>query len=315
MENIKDQFMGILKTIIDFIPNIISALVLLLVAWIVATIVKTIIVKGLKAIGLDKKLREKGLTDPDKKKDESKGLIKTLGKLAYFLVFLLFLPAVFDALEMKSVSKPINGMMGTIFDFLPKIIVAVVILAIGMFIAKVLGTLIKNLLNSINASKYNHYLNFGKNDRDGLDIPETAGWIVTALIGLFFVVQAINTVNLSVLNKIGTAIIGYLPLLLSGAIILALGFIGGNMLSKVVKKSTGNNMVGEAVKYIVVIVAVFMTLDQLDLAASIVNGAFLLILGAVAVAFAISFGIGGKEFAKRQLDKFENKANDDNFRK
>ena len=52
-----------------------------------------------------------------------------------------------------------------------------------------------------------------------------------------------------------------------------------------------------------------MTLDQLNFAQSIVNVAFLLILGAVAVAFAISFGIGGKSFAEKHYQKLNVKLN------
>ncbi|MDT3895222.1 mechanosensitive ion channel, partial [Staphylococcus arlettae] len=231
---------------------------------------------------------------------------QTFGKLAYFLVFLLFLPSVFDQLNMKSVSNPIKGMMTSIFEFAPKIIVAVIILVLGIFIAKVLGTLVKNILSGFNVSRFNKYVNFGDN-KESIDIPVAVGWVITTLIGIFFTVQALNTVNLSVLNQIGEAIIGYLPLVISGAIILALGFIGGNLLAKLINKSTGNAMLAEIVKYLVIIVSVFMTLDQLNFAQSIVNVAFLLILGAVSVAFAIAFGIGGKSFAEKQLNKFSEK--------
>lgn len=307
MSKITDSLFSALDSIIAFIPNLISAIILLIVAWLIAVIVKTIIVKGLSAIGFEKWLEKKGLTEAGSGKSESEGLIQTFGKLAYFIIFLLFLPSVFDALNMTSVSTPIKNMMGSVLDFLPRIIVAVVILVVGLFIAKVLGTLVKNLLTNLNVSKYNHYVNFGEN-KESIDIPSAAGWVISTIIGLFFVVESLNTVNLEVLNTIGEAIIGYLPLVISGAIILLIGFIGGNLLSKLIKRSTGNAFVSEIVKYLVIIVSVFMTLDQLNFAQSIVNVAFLLILGAVAVAFAISFGIGGKSFAEKTLAKIERKA-------
>ena len=298
MSKITDSFMNALDSIIGFIPNLISAIILLIVAWIIAVIVKTIIVKGLRAIGFEKWLEKKGLTEAGSGKSESEGLIQTFGKLAYFIIFLLFLPSVFDALNMTSVSTPIKNMMDSILNFLPRVIVAVIILIVGLFIAKVLGTLVKNLLTNLNVSRYNHYVNFGEN-KESIDIPSATGWILTTIIGLFFVVEALHTVNLQVLNTIGEAIIGYLPLVISAAIILVIGFVGGNLLSKLIKKSTGNGLVAEIVKYLVIVVSVFMTLDQLNFAQSIVNVAFLLILGAVAVAFAISFGIGGKSFAEK----------------
>ncbi|MEY9141890.1 mechanosensitive ion channel [Mammaliicoccus lentus] len=310
MSKITDSFMNALDSIIGFIPNLISAIFLLIVAWIIAVIVKTIIVKGLRAIGFEKWLEKKGLTEAGSGKSESEGLIQTFGKLAYFIIFLLFLPSVFDALNMTSVSTPIKNMMDSILNFLPRVIVAVIILIVGLFIAKVLGTLVKNLLTNLNVSRYNHYVNFGEN-KESIDIPSATGWILTTIIGLFFVVEALHTVNLQVLNTIGEAIIGYLPLVISAAIILVIGFVGGNLLSKLIKKSTGNGLVAEIVKYLVIVVSVFMTLDQLNFAQSIVNVAFLLILGAVAVAFAISFGIGGKSFAEKTLRKVEDKADSD----
>lgn len=310
MNDFGSAFMDMFQNIISFIPNILGALLYLLLAWIIAVVVKNAIVKGLGAIGFEEWLEKKGFVNSGEGKEKSEGLIQTLGKLAYFLVFILFLPAVFDALNMTSVSDPIRSMMTAIMDFLPRVLVAAVILVLGLFIAKLLGNLVKNLLNSVNASKYNSYVNFGEN-KDNIDIPVASGVIVTTLIALFFVVEALNVINLAVLNTIGEAIIAYLPLVLSAAIILTLGFVGGKLLSTVIKKSTGNAFLAEAVKYLVIVVAAFMTLDQLNFAQSIVNSAFLLILGAVAIAFAISFGIGGKSFAERQLSKFEQKVNDD----
>ena len=265
MSKITDSFMNALDSIIGFIPNLISAIILLIVAWIIAVIVKTIIVKGLRAIGFEKWLEKKGLTEAGSGKSESEGLIQTFGKLAYFIIFLLFLPSVFDALNMTSVSTPIKNMMDSILNFLPRVIVAVIILIVGLFIAKVLGTLVKNLLTNLNVSRYNHYINFGEN-KESIDIPSATGWILTTIIGLFFVVEALHTVNLQVLNTIGEAIIGYLPLVISAAIILVIGFVGGNLLSKLIKKSTGNGLVAEIVKYLVIVVSVFMTLDQLNFA-------------------------------------------------
>lgn len=306
MSNIVDSFTSVLDKIIGFLPNLIGAIVLLLIAWIIAIIVKKIIVKGLGALGFEAWLQKKGLVDDQGGNANADGIVQTFGKLAYFFIFLLFLPPVFDQLKMKAVSMPIKGMMTSMFNFAPKIVVAVIILIVGLFIAKILGTLVKNVLANFKVSRFNKYVNFGE-DKNSIDIPIATGWIISTLVGLFFTVQALNTVNLKVLNKIGDAIIGYLPLVISGAIILALGFIGGNLLAKLLNKSTGNAMLAEIAKYLVIIVSVFMTLDQLHFAKSIVNVAFLLILGAVAVAFAISFGIGGKGFAEQQLSKFSKK--------
>lgn len=310
MSDISEAFMDTLYTIINFIPSLIAAILYLLLAWIIAKIVKGIIVKGLGALKFEQWLRKRGLIQSTENNKGADGFVQTLGKIAYFIVFLLFLPAVFSALNMDAVATPISEMMTSILNFLPILLVSVILLALGLVIANLIGNLVETLLKNVNASKFNNYVNFGENE-DAIDIPVVAGWILKVLISLFFVVEAISTLNLEVLNTIGSAIIGYLPLVISAAIILSLGFIGGNILSKVIAKSTGNHLVAEVVKYLVVIVSVFMTLDQLNFAQSIVNVAFLLILGAAAVAFAIAFGIGGRSFAEKQLSKFEEKVKSD----
>ncbi|HIV81301.1 MAG TPA: mechanosensitive ion channel [Candidatus Salinicoccus merdavium] len=313
MSNIGNAFNDMFSNVINFIPSLIAALLYLLLAWIIATVIKNVIVKGLGALGFEEWLQKKGLVSATEGGQTSEGFIQTLGKIAYYLVFILFLPAVFSALNMDSVASPISQMMTNILNFLPTLLVSAVLLVLGLFIAKLVGTLVRNLLANINASKYNKYVNFGQN-KDAVDIPVATGWIVTTLIGLFFVVEALSVLNLEILNTIGAAIIAYLPLVLSAAIILALGFVGGNIISSVIVKSTGNRLFGEVIKYLLIIVAIFMTLDQLNFAESIVNAAFLLILGAVAVAFAISFGIGGRSFAEKQLAKFEKKVDSEDSR-
>lgn len=305
MNNIGSAFMDMFNSIIAFIPNLIGALLYLLLAWIIAVIVKNIIVKGLSKLGAEEWLKKKGLISSS---DEgaSEDFIPMLGKIAYFLVFILFLPAVFSALNMNAVATPISEMMTNILNFLPSLLVAIILLVLGIFIANIVGTLVTNVLAGLNARKYNKYVSFGE-DENAVDIPDASGMIVKVLIGLFFVVEALSVLNLEILNTIGGAIISYLPLVISAAIILTLGFAGGNILSGIIVKSTGNKLVGEVVKYLLIIMAVFMTLDQLNFAQNIVNVAFLLILGAAAIAFAIAFGIGGRSFAEKQLEKFENK--------
>src|SRR5699024_10744458 len=171
--------------------------------------------------------------------------------------------ALFSALTMDSVASPISQMMTNILNFLPTLLVSAVLLVLGLFIAKLVGTLVRNLLANINASKYNKYVNFGQN-KDAVDIPVATGWIVTTLTGLFVVVDALCVLYVGILNTFAAAIIAYLALVLSAAIILSLGFVGGNIISSVILKSTCNRLFGEVIKCLLIIVAIFMTLDQLN---------------------------------------------------
>src|SRR5699024_516033 len=136
--------------------------------------------------------------------------------------------------------------------------------------------------------------------------------IVQIVIILFMTVEALRVLKLDVLNTIGYAVIAYLPLLISGFIIIGVGILAGYLVENLINKYANSPFAAAITKYMIIVFAVFMTLEQIKFASNIVNIAFLLVLGGLSVAFALSFGLGGREFAKRQLEKFENKVEEDN---
>ncbi|TSB45505.1 mechanosensitive ion channel [Alkalicoccobacillus porphyridii] len=402
MNEAANSFRNMFDQLFSSIPNLIYALLLLLLAFGVATIVKGILEKGLKKVGFQR-LLSKGRVVPT----EEKGIeaLQSLAKIAYYLVFILFIPSILDALNMNSVSQPIASMMQKLLDFLPNLLAAAIILTVGIIIARFIRNLVFNLLNSLNIDRFfnriyvreeeqppketlstvlanivlfvilvpvitialealniqmisqpiisvldnvllvipnlfvaivliivGYYLarfisglltsllnRTGINSIYGylgfktatgvprFNLSEIIGQVVKVLILLFFTVEALNVLQLNVLNQIGNAIIIYLPMLVSALLILGLGLAIANILQQVITRYTGSSFSANIIKYVIILFAVFMTLDQLGFASSIVNIAFLLILGSLAIAFAISFGIGGRDFAKRQLAKFETK--------
>ena len=85
--------------------------------------------------------------------------------------------------------------------------------------------------------------------------------------------------------------------------------IVSSMVEKALRKN-GMSTYAVVAKVAIIVVGVFMILSQLGIATAIVNDAFILLVAAVAVAFAIAFGIGGKEFAAKTLKKLEEKKED-----
>ncbi len=74
-----------------------------------------------------------------------------------------------------------------------------------------------------------------------------------------------------------------------------------------VKQKTEGKLLGNIAKYTIITLAFFMALNQLGVASTIVNAAFILILGGFTLAFGLAFGLGGREAAGRTLDKLGNK--------
>lgn len=396
------DFNSIFNSILLYLPNVLKAIVLLLIAWGVAILAKKVIIKVLDKLGVDKYLAKgRSPADPEYGKEKT----ENIAQIVYFLVFLLFIPSILDALDMESVSGPISHMMQNILGFIPRLIGVGIILVIGYFIAKILRDLSFQFLRTINIDKWydkispsksvsrevdtftladvlskivfglvmipiitmaletlsidtltepillvlnsvmgmvpnifvaallivlGYYIaQFVSNLLEGLlnrmgiqrvynwmdentegniprfDLSRIIANLVKGLIILFITVEALRLLRLDVLNTIGYAVIAYLPLLVSGLVIIGGGVFLGYLVESLINKYTKSPFTAVIAKYIIIIFAVFMTLEQIKFASTIVTIAFLLVLGGLSVAFALAFGLGGREFAGRQLERFE----------
>lgn len=130
------------------------------------------------------------------------------------------------------------------------------------------------------------------------------------VIVLLFTVEALQLVGLDFLVTLASAVLAYLPMLFAALVILGVGLYVGNLAERIVKnvvKKSYARTLAVVAKYGIFAVSIFMTLDQLGVAHSIVNAAFILLLGGLALAFGLSFGLGGKDFAAKYLRKLDNK--------
>jgi len=132
--------------------------------------------------------------------------------------------------------------------------------------------------------------------------------LVRAIIIIFVAAQGIQALNLTVLTMIVVEVVAYLPMVIKAAIVLLVAFIGANMLEAIIVKANPKAAnLAKIVKVGIFTIAGFMILSQLDIASSIVNTAFIVSISAVAVSFALAFGLGGKDFAKKTLDRVDEK--------
>ncbi len=132
----------LLTAVMAYIPRIIGAALLLLVAWVIASILRLLVVRVLKAAELGDRL---GSIAGVEKEDRAR-LAKALGDVVYWLVFLLFLPAVLGTLALEGLLIPVEGMINVVLAYLPNIFAAGIILAIGWFAARIVQRIVTNVL-------------------------------------------------------------------------------------------------------------------------------------------------------------------------
>ena len=129
--------------------------------------------------------------------------------------------------------------------------------------------------------------------------------VVKAFLVIFIAAQSIQSLDLPVFAGVASELIYWLPILVKAALIILGAFVAANLVEGALSKCC--TKAAKAAKAAVFTVAGFMTLSQLGIASAIVEKVFVLIVAALAVAFAIAFGLGGKEYAAKVLKKIEEK--------
>ncbi|WP_105108056.1 mechanosensitive ion channel [Streptococcus suis] len=298
-----DPISSMFEKFFAFIPNMIAAGLILFVGTFFCKFIKGLLTGVLERLDIDTWYAK--VTGQEKLPIDTKQLISVLSTVVYVLIFIPILTLALETLGITSISQPIVTILNQVIGILPHVLVALVLIAVGSFVAKLIGNLLENLLETAGINAYSKYL-FTKEEAN-FELSAIITQVVRAIIIVFFFIQAIQVLNLEVFNAVGSALLGYLPSLISAIAIVILAIIASNLVANFLQKVTDSPLVITTVRYLMIVFAVFMALDQLKFAQHIVQSTFTIVLGALAVAFALAFGLGGREFAARQLEKLEKK--------
>jgi len=199
-------------------------------------------------------------------------------------------------------------------NFLPNLIGAVIILVIGWIVGMLVELAIDRLFRIIGLqtlfekAKVEDILKKGDTEKDSTALlASVAKWIIY----LVAFIAAANTLKLPDVASFLDRILAYLPSVAAAGAILLIGLILANFLSSVVKTSVNATNLGSAdtiaaiVRYAIIVFTVLAVLIQLGIAESLLNTLFLGIVGFVAIAGGLAFGLGGKDVAAEWLDHFK----------
>lgn len=312
LNDVASPIVAMMNKFMVYLPNILAATVILIIGLFLAKTVKELLIPIFKKLKMDEYLKKIGF--------ESKGgttIAEFAANTIYVLIIIPIVIAALYALNIGAISDPAVNMLNQILVFVPRIAVAIVILFIGKFIANLVFQVLDKLLVSIGVDKFaDSVLDATKEEKaeDGekkeneFSLAKLIAYIVKYVIIIIFLVEAINVLMLDVLTNIGNVVIQYIPSALSAIIIIGACILIGSYVKKtILKKFPDNKGIALLCKSLIIVVGAFITLYQLGIAKEMINAAFIIILGAIAVAFAISFGMGGREFASHMLKRIEDK--------
>jgi hypothetical protein len=292
---------SLLNKIFGFLPNLFGAAVVFGVGYLVARIVRQVVTGLLTAAGSEKLAARLGLGS-SLGKDGMAGLIGT------FLFVLILLPVIAGALQplgMESVTRPVTGMLETIINLLPKLFAAGVIIVIAAVLGRIVSNLISSVLGGLGFDNLMPRLGFGATPRIAGRTPsELIGAIVLAAIMLAAVTQASEVLGFGVLTSTIGQLGGIGAQVLAALLVLGIGLWLSNLAATAIKNSTlpNANVLSIVARVAILFFVVPMALRQAGLPTEIVSLGFGSILGALTVAAAIAFGIGGRNAAGRILD-------------
>lgn len=288
---------NILNAIWGYVPNVIAAAIVLVVGFMIAKLVRQLLIPIFDKINVNKIQEKAGIEVAKADK-----LSTTLAYIVYVLILIPMIVMALEVLNISVISVPATNILNTILAFIPNILVALIIIVIGCMIGKFVGQIVTRLIATAGLdAKITKLLD---KDDQKFSLSKLAGTIVNVIVVIFFVVEGLNVLQLEVLTNIGTVVIGYMPAVLSAVVIAVVAFFASSVAEKTLKKN-GKNTYALVAKVAIFTVAGFMILSQLGIAAEIVNTAFKLVLAAVAIAVALAFGLGGKEFAANTLKKID----------
>jgi hypothetical protein len=289
--------------ILGFFPNLFAAAVILGIGWFVARIVQRIATNLLIVAGTDRLGERVGLSTVI----GSKKLSGVLGLLVYILILVPVIVGSLNALQIEAVTGPASQMLSTILGSLPGILAAVLVVGVAYVVARVVSGLATNMLVAIGFDNLPARLGLATEPVEGRRTPsQIAGTVVMVAIVLFAVMQALPMLGFDLLAGMMSEFLAFGASVLLGVVILGFGLFFAKLVADLIRDSGIANarFLSTVARISILLLAGAMGLQQMNLAQEIITLAFGITLGAVAIAAAIAFGIGGRDAAKKLVDDF-----------
>ncbi len=289
VSNVLDPVKGMVGQFLGAIPQIVKAGIIGFAGYMIATIVSELM--GFAGESLDRFSTRMGFATNDF------DLGKLVKQVVFILIFIPILILAIDELGFEAISGPLKGMLSTMLAAIPKIITAAILLAVFYFGGRFVSNIIKELLGNLGLD--NMAGKMGIADMVGTTkLSSLAGNAVFAFLMFAGVTQAAEQLEFGQISVLLHDLLEMAGRILFGLIIMAVG----NWISTTAAGAVKDNFLSSITRMATLGLFLAIALRTMGIADDIVNLAFGLTLGAVAVAVALSFGLGGREAAGKQME-------------
>ncbi len=294
---------GMVDEILGILPDILGAGMIMLVGWLAARIVRKIVTNLLVGVGADRLGDQTGLAAAL----GGQQLSTVIGTIVYVLILIPVAIAALDVLQIPAVTEPASQMLTTILNALPAIFGALLLIGIAYFVARIVGTFVTNFLNGIGFDRVLSLIGVGDEVVEGRRTPsEIVGYLAIVAIMIFAVIEASNMLGFTILADLVSKFLVAAGGILMGLVIFGMGLYLARLAHRVIRDAGGSqaHILAPVARIAIIVFSGALALRQMGFADDIVNLAFGLLLGAIAVAAALAFGLGSREIASRELERW-----------
>jgi hypothetical protein len=318
-----EPIQNLLNQILAALPKILKAGIIGGTGWLLAQVVRRLVTNLLAATGTDRLGAQVGVSQTA----GGQSLSWIGGTIVYILILIPTAIAALNALEVEAISAPAVVMLTQMLNTIPQIFTAGLILTVAYFIGRFVADLATNILTGIGFNNIFYWLGLQSTpaptrqpvappppaDEDATVIQppvvpartpsEIVGIVVQVGILLLATLAAINILNIEALTAIVSGLVVIAGRVLTGLVVFAIGLYFANLAFNLISSSGSRQarILGQAARIAIIALVSAMALEQMGIAGDIVNLAFGLLFGAIAVAIAIAFGLGGRDLATDQI--------------
>lgn len=337
LEQVLSPIQGLLATIMGFLPSLIGAGLVFFVGFLIAKIVKQLVETALGTVdfaGLMGRARSAATsatgTGPDTRApgagtgtapttaqappaasaddggdqrdhETNARIVSVVGSTLFGIIILFVTIAALQVLGIESISRPAEEMLNTILDAVPQVVAALILLAIGYFVARFVADLLEGVLRGVGTDSALERVGVSTGRTSPSAIVAT---VVKIAILLFFAIMATQLLGFPALTDLLNQVLEIAGGIVLGGAIIAAGFF----VASIIRNVMGDTTAGKIVRYATIVLFAAIGLEAMGLADSIVRLAFGSVVVGAALAAALAFGLGGRDTAARTLSRLESKA-------
>lgn len=292
---------SLVNQLLGYIPGIIGAVIILVLGALLARIVRQIVTGFLEGVGVDRLGERVGLS----KEQNAQPLSALLGTVVYILIMIPVIIQALNTLGLPVISDIGTQLLGSVTSVILNILGAAVILTVAYYVAKFISDVVSSLLAGIGVNRLPSALGF--KTAEGAKLSDVVGYVVLVAVMLLAVQGTAQAVGLTSIAALFGSLITFGGKVLLGVVIFLAGIYLANVASNVITSTGGEDtsFLANIARWAILIFVAGIALSQagVTLAANVIQ----IILLAIGAAVALAFGLGGRETAASQLDKWFNR--------